>query len=241
MGEVCPYCKESLKILQENVYEIGFNCSVSKIFAAFSYEGGIREAIHRLKFNDNPHVASVLVDLSFPILKKYLYSYKPYVSQSPIQDSLIIDGRKMIVKEQKEICNEQSPIFFSEQRLIIKPNYDIIIPTPLHRTRKRERGYNQSELLASRLAFYLKIPMLKNVLVKKVNTAPQSTLGRGERLKNLIGAFQVNNSNLIEGNRILLVDDITTTGSTLEKCAEVLLNAGAAHIDAYVIAMRPRL
>ena len=177
MGEVCPYCKESLKILQENVYEIGFNCSVSKIFAAFSYEGGIREAIHRLKFNDNPHVASVLVDLSFPILKKYLYSYKPYVSQSPIQDSLIIDGRKMIVKEQKEICNEQSPIFFSEQRLIIKPNYDIIIPTPLHRTRREKEAIINLNFWHHDLLL-LKNTHAKNVLVKKVNTAPQSTLGR---------------------------------------------------------------
>ena len=117
MGEVCPYCKESLKILQENVYEIGFNCSVSKIFAAFSYEGGIREAIHRLKFNDNPHVASVLVDLSCPILKKYLYSYKPYVSQSPIQDSLIIDGRKMIVKEQKRFVTNRALYFLASKDL----------------------------------------------------------------------------------------------------------------------------
>ncbi len=217
--EVCTNCQESIEVLKEKEYENLPDCNVSKLFTAFSYEGGIREAIHRLKFNDNPHIASVLIDLSYPLLKEYLYSLKPCDSQNSFQSSKTS----------------------TEQSQASKPNYDIVIPAPLHRARKRERGYNQSELLASCLAVRFKIPMLKKVLIKTVNTAPQSTLGRRERLKNLSGAFCVNNPNLIEGCKVLLVDDITTTGSTLENCAEVLLNAGAAHVDAYVIAMRRRL
>lgn len=133
------------------------------------------------------------------------------------------------------------PIIYRNSSWESYVNYDIIIPAPLHPKRKRQRGYNQSELLASRLAFHMKIPMLKDVLVKKVNTLPQSQLSRGERLKNLVGVFYVKNPGLISGRRILLVDDIMTTGSTLEQSAKALINAGAEQIDAYVVAMRKKL
>ena len=194
--------RKSLKTLNKFGYVNLPGSIITKVYSVFEYEGGIRKAIHRLKFGESPRNAFVLVDLSYPILKSFLDRQFPCMPCS---------------------------------------NYDIIIPAPLHPKRKRRRGYNQSELIASRLAYHMKIPMLKGVLVKKINTPPQSQLRRGERLKNLIGVFHVKKPNLIKDRRILLVDDIMTTGSTLEQCAKALMDAGAKQVDAYVIAMRRRL
>lgn len=118
------------------------------------------------------------------------------------------------------------------------PKYDIIIPVPVHFRRKQQRGYNQSELLAKNLAKQTGITFYPKTLVKKLNTPPQSSLGRGERLKNLKEAFRVKKPELIAGKRILLIDDVMTTGSTLEYCGQALTEAGAACVDAFVIAIR---
>lgn len=220
--EICSNCEENLKVLKEREYQNPHCSNITKIYSAFDYEGGIRKAIHQLKFNNNPHNASVLVDLSYPLLKRF-FSRESRCMPCEIQKSMnpII---RFINKQPAQVAN-----------------YDIIIPTPLHPARKRQRGYNQSELIASRLAFHMKTPMLTSVLIKKVNTPPQSTLSRGERLKNLVEVFQVKNPNLVKGRKILLVDDIMTTGSTLEQCAKALKDAGGIRIDAYVVAMRRRL
>lgn len=202
LQELCGDCEKSLTLLKEFEHESAPDSYISKIYSVFDYEGGIRKAVHRLKFSESPHNAAVLVDVSYPLLKNLLNEHSscmPYTK------------------------------------------YDIIIPVPLHPKRKRQRGYNQSELLASRLAFYMKIPMLKGVLVKTVNAPPQSQLTRGERIRNLIGVFHVKKPNLVKQRRILLVDDIMTTGSTLEQCAKALADAGAIKIDAYVVALRRRL
>jgi len=200
--EICGECEKDIKYLAEFVRVCPASSCINRIYSVFEYAGGIRKAVHRLKFGETPRNASVLVDLSYPLLENFL--------------------------------NEQSGYkFFSK--------YDIIVPAPLHPKRKRQRGYNQSELVAARLSYHMKIPVLKNVLVKRVNTVPQSRLTREERLKNLVGVFDVTKPELICGRRILLVDDIMTTGSTLEQCARMLADAGAADIDAYVIAVRHRL
>lgn len=118
--------------------------------------------------------------------------------------------------------------------------YDIILPVPIHIKRKRERGYNQSELLAKNLAKRMNAPVNNKILVKIRNTPPQSSLGRGERLTNLKKAFQVKHKNLISGCTVLLVDDVMTTGSTIEHCGKVLTEAGALQVDAFVVAIRQK-
>ncbi len=118
------------------------------------------------------------------------------------------------------------------------PKYDIIIPVPTHFRRKQQRGYNQSELLAKNLAKQTGMSVCTKALVKNLNTPPQSSLGRGERLKNLKEAFRVKHPEEISGKRVLLVDDVMTTGTTLEQCGRVLIEAGAVHVDAFVIAIR---
>lgn len=109
--------------------------------------------------------------------------------------------------------------------------YDIIIPVPISKIRKRKRGYNQSELIMKELEKQCKnVKVITNVLYKIRNTAPQSSLNKEQRKYNLKDAYKVENSEIIRNKKILLFDDIYTTGSTVEECAKMLKNAGSYEI-----------
>ncbi|MBP7177283.1 MAG: ComF family protein [Thermoclostridium sp.] len=129
-------------------------------------------------------------------------------------------------------------LFEAQPHCAKSSRYDIIIPVPIHFRRKQQRGYNQSELLAKNLAKQTKVAFYPRALTKSIHTPPQSSLGRGERLRNLTKAFRLKNPETVRGKRVLLVDDVMTTGSTLEHCARVLTEAGATQVDAFVIAVR---
>ncbi|MBE6366388.1 MAG: ComF family protein [Lentisphaerae bacterium] len=124
--------------------------------------------------------------------------------------------------------------------LLFAPDFaetDVIVPVPLHWQRYLQRSYNQSELLAGMLARQLQKPH-RNLLKRTRPTIRQATLNRAERLKNLQGAFAVKNPAQVQGKKILLVDDVLTTGATLHACAEALLQAGAESVVVFVIARR---
>ncbi|MBR4079181.1 MAG: ComF family protein, partial [Christensenellaceae bacterium] len=107
---------------------------------------------------------------------------------------------------------------------------DIITCVPLHPIRRRERGYNQSELIAKRLSELTSIPY-SPLLIKIRNTPPQSTLkSHAERLDNIHGAFQLKDDPDLSGKHILLADDVFTTGATAEECTALLKSAGAASV-----------
>jgi ComF family protein len=109
---------------------------------------------------------------------------------------------------------------------------DVIIPIPLGRLRRRERGYNQAERVAGRLARYLEIPCRGELLIRTRETAPQSGLSVEQRHENVMGAFRVPARFRMEvaGRRCLLVDDVLTTGSTARACAAALKGAGATSV-----------
>ena len=115
------------------------------------------------------------------------------------------------------------------------PHIDLIIPVPLHATRLREREYNQSLLLALGLSQHFHIPMTYTTLVRARQTTPQTALTRKERLKNLRGSFVVTSPQIIEGKTTLLVDDVFTTGTTVNECAKTLRKAGAGKV--YVVTL----
>ena len=115
-------------------------------------------------------------------------------------------------------------------------NFDIIIGVPLHASRERERGYNQSSLIAKALSRELQVPASNTVLSRVKITNSQSLLNRNARLSNVRDAFQVNRPEKIRGRSILLVDDIITTGATLGECCKVLLEAGAGEVTCAVVA-----
>ncbi len=118
-----------------------------------------------------------------------------------------------------------------------------IVPVPLSAERLRERGFNQSALLARVLARQPGAGACANLLVRTRHTAAQSGLQRELRLRNLRGAFEVpaRRAASIAGQRVVLVDDIMTTGATLEAAAQALRRAGAIHICAMVVARTQRL
>lgn len=109
-------------------------------------------------------------------------------------------------------------------------SFDLILPVPLHVKRLRERGFNQALLLAKALSRRTGIPYGKKVLRKKRATHPQVNLSRREREREIRGAFFVKDPAEIEGKRILLVDDVFTTGATVNECSKVLRAEGASDV-----------
>ena len=113
---------------------------------------------------------------------------------------------------------------------------DIVVPVPLHPSRLRAREFNQSLLLADYIGRHMGLPVSATALIRVVSTDPQTTLTRHERLRNLRRAFAVRTPLAVTGRRILLVDDVFTTGTTLNECAKTLLKAGAESITAITLA-----
>ncbi len=117
-------------------------------------------------------------------------------------------------------------------QIISRP--DLIIAMPLHPSRLRERGFNQSHLLAQRLAKSLDISLLTDACARTRNTSPQSLLPWQERGKNMRGAFTCSSD--LSGEHIAIVDDVMTTGTSIEELARTLRQAGATRISAWVLA-----
>ncbi|MEO0258063.1 MAG: ComF family protein [candidate division WOR-3 bacterium] len=114
-------------------------------------------------------------------------------------------------------------------------NYDFIVPVPLHHVRFRERGGNQSEIVAKHISKISGIPMVKKGIIRTRYTRKQVELSRDERLQNVKGAFRVLNPERFKGKRVLLVDDVYTTGATLENLAKAFKGFPDL-IDGFVLA-----
>ncbi len=114
--------------------------------------------------------------------------------------------------------------------------FDLVIPVPLHLHRLRARGFNQALLLAKELGRRTGIPYLKRVLEKSKPTVPQVSLSGAEREKEIRGAFRLSGEERVRGKCILLVDDVFTTGATVNECARILLSGGAKRVDVLTLA-----
>lgn len=113
---------------------------------------------------------------------------------------------------------------------------NLVMPVPLFKKRLKKRGYNQSELLARAFCKAANLALDTVSLVRVRDTQSQTHLGRTERLENMTDAFVVNNPTAIKGKIILLIDDVATTGATLEGCAQALRRAGAKRVMAFTFA-----
>lgn len=116
---------------------------------------------------------------------------------------------------------------------------DMIIPVPLYSADKRRRGFNQAEYIAVRLAERLRLPCASAALKKVRQNAVQHHLPRGQRFTNVKGVYACAPPGCVAGKAVLLVDDITTTGATLEECAEILLKNGAETVYAAAVMATP--
>ena len=113
---------------------------------------------------------------------------------------------------------------------------DACVPVPLHPTRLRERSYNQALLVAQEISRHLSLPCWKDLLIRKKVTRSQADLNKEERLANVRNAFHLRPHPLLPGARILLVDDVLTTGATANACAHLLKENRAAAVSVVTIA-----
>ena len=125
-----------------------------------------------------------------------------------------------------------------------KDSIDVVVPVPLHSKKLRNRGFNQAYLMirnwstmtASRFIEPCCLRVEEDILIRKVSTGPQSALGRAERAVNIKNAFELKRGAKIADKRILLIDDVYTTGATANECARLLLNRGARQVDVLTLA-----
>ncbi|MDI1431010.1 ComF family protein [Polyangium sorediatum] len=110
------------------------------------------------------------------------------------------------------------------------PEVDLVVPVPLHPRKLAERGYNQAALLAHAAADELDVPLAARALLRLRDTTQQAALGRAERHTNVARAFVARSPRAVQGRRVLLVDDVATTGATLSACRDALVEAGARDV-----------
>ena len=139
--------------------------------------------------------------------------------------SLKYEGRRALARRLGERLAESLAMHY-------RP--DLVVEVPMHGARRRERGFNQAGWLAEAVAARIAAPWLEGALTRVRPTLPQTGLGAGARRSNLRGAFRVRDPEALRGRKVLLVDDVITTGSTLEACLQELQAAGADAIAAVV-------
>jgi len=149
------------------------------------------------------------------------FKYPPFLKElSPSLASLIIVHFILLGKE------KISKIFSNS----------VFIPVPLFKSREKWRGFNQAEKIAKILSEFFKVPLLENNLIKIKKTQPQVELSKEKREGNIKEAFIIKNENLIKGKKIFLIDDVFTTGSTMEECARILKKAGTKEVFGITVA-----
>lgn len=158
----------------------------------------------------------------------YLFSYEGLI-------------RKMILEykfqEKSYLVKTFVNFLLKEEKIFEKiKTYDKIIPVPISKKRQKERGYNQSLLIALEISKHAKIQVEKKCLYRTKNKLEQSKLNKEERQKNIQGVYELKNDQILIHKKILLVDDIYTTGSTVKECCKILKEAEPKQIGVFVLA-----
>lgn len=148
--------------------------------------------------------------------------------------------RKMIdfkFNDKPELAHTFAKLLLNNEKICgFLKSYDIIIPVPMYHKKQIQRGYNQSELVAQIIGKELQIECIKDVLYKKRPTKMQSSLDKQMRRINVKDAYDIKNEQKIKENKIILFDDIYTTGNTVKECSKVLKKSGAQEIAVLTIA-----
>ena len=145
----------------------------------------------------------------------------------------------------KTLCQplQQAYVQISQQDSSAKP--DLLIPIPIHKSKRKKRGYNQAELIASALSRNTGIGVSKNSLVKTRPTDTQAQLNKQERMRNLSGSFSISKrasqQGILVGKHIALIDDVMTTKATCELASKLLLDHGAKRVDVWCLARTPKM
>ncbi len=135
-----------------------------------------------------------------------------------------------------KIAKYMAYLTFDIAGLKIKTKYDYLVPVPLHKVRQRERGYNQALLIAKAIGKRLDLPVSSKIIYRTRYTSTQTQKNHEERLSNVSNAFKLYKKANVKGKKILLIDDVVTTGSTLNTIAHVLKENHAKQVDIFVFA-----
>ena len=140
------------------------------------------------------------------------------------------EKKKVFVRHLIRLMNTHIP------KDCVMAEYDFILPVPIHKKRLRERGFNQATLLAKGIAETEGVPILTNALVRRRHTVAQSSLGMDARQHNIIGAFEIRKPEVIHNKRILIIDDVFTTGATVREVVNEVWKADPAEVDVLTLA-----
>ena len=165
---------------------------------------------------------------------KYFENHYYIFKYDDIIRSIIIDykfnEKAYIYRSIAEFINKNKKVY---SKLYF---YDIIMPVPISKKRKKVRGYNQSLLIAKEMAKIYDLKLKKNIIIKTKNNMAQRNLNKKDREANVVNAYKIIETKEITNKKILLIDDIFTTGATVNECSKTLKNAGAKKIDILTIA-----
>lgn len=160
------------------------------------------------------------------IPKQYVRGYPVFHYESPVRESVAA----LKYHNRREYADFYADVLWDQfHKEFLKLDLDGVMPVPLHRRKQRSRGYNQAECLATRLSERLNLPCYTGLLLRTAYTTPQKDLNDKERMNNLKKAFFFR-KNEVKLKKILLVDDIYTTGSTIEACTEALHQGGVSDV-----------
>lgn len=165
-------------------------------------------------------------------LDRLLY---PYSYKDPAVQKIIKAFKYHLIKGLEEPLGRLMINYLEKINGKLDLNNYVLIPVPLHRRKYNQRGYNQSELIASEISKYMSTEIIVDCLVKTKNTKDQARLKETERMTNLKNAYVCSKPWLVSGKKVLLIDDVYTTGTTMAECARVLKEAGTSEITGLAI------
>ena len=164
---------------------------------------------------------------------RHTLSYLHFIRQGRVQRLL----HELKYQGQRDLGTALGQLYGAELYAAgLAADFDLIVPVPLHSRKLVKRGYNQAAAFANGLADGLKLPWSATVLRRTANTSTQTKKNRAQRWQNVATVFEIENADHVIGRRILVVDDVLTTGATLEACGAVLLAAGATEVSIATIA-----
>ncbi len=214
---LCSYCNKVLKISRD--YDKSFLCPTclklgrssleleNKVFEVDEFEKS------ELKYLKNCSAILEYSDFYKVLLSNFKFGYNKNVAKS---------FAKII-----EPYLQKNKYYFDD--------FDIITSVPLHDLRKKYRGFNQSELLAEQICIIVNKTYYNDVLIKTINTPPQTTVENHMRSENIKDVFVINSDFDVKNKKILLIDDVFTTGNTLNECAKTLMLQGAEVVEALTL------
>lgn len=209
----CVYCNKRI-LASKNIFCLECNGKLPRTYFNFSE-------------------SNIVADKLKPLLKLKAAGAFLFYNQNEMVQQILWE---MKYNNNQELAKEMGRLALNGNENLLPTTIDGLIPIPLHKSKLRLRGYNQTERFAEGLSEVSKIPLLKDVLSRSKRTTSQTKLNRNERFQNLDEAFVVENLDKIKGKDIILLDDVVTTGATLISAGQALLNAGCASLSIYTLA-----